>query len=289
MGKRIVLAPRGSQGDVYPFLTIARGLVERGHAVTLAAQQRYRNSVERGGFRFVPVRPDFVQPPYPDGLFEPRTALEVLVRQIVLPHLRESYADLLAVCKDADAIVAQPLSFAAPILAEHLGVAWINVALQPMVFFSACDPPYIPGASWLYPLRRLGRFPYAAAFQLRKAAIRHWWGPVAGLRRELGLPKLRAFPTDPAHSPSHAGTIAAFSAEFARAQADWPRPSWTTGFLWPPNGRNLSAELEAFLNEGEPPVVITLGDSASRAPGDFWAESCKTVERLGCRAVFLTQ
>src|SRR4029079_18207894 len=55
------------------------------------------------------------------------------------------------------------------------------------------------------------------------------------------------------------------------------------------NGRGeLAPELSAFLADGPPPVVFTLGSSAVGAAGDFYRESIEAVKRFGVRAVLLT-
>ena len=48
--------------------------------------------------------------------------------------------------------------FSARMAAEELGIAHMTVALQPMMFLSAYDPPAVPQAPWLAPLlSKLGR------------------------------------------------------------------------------------------------------------------------------------
>ena len=49
----------------------------------------------------------------------------------------------------------------------------------------------------------------------------------------------------------------------------------------------MSAEVEAFLAAGPPPIVFTLGTSAVEAAGSFYDVSAEAVRRLGRRAVML--
>ena len=49
----------------------------------------------------------------------------------------------------------------------------------------------------------------------------------------------------------------------------------------------MPAELAAFLDAGEPPVVFTLGSSAVSAAGNFYEESAAAIGDIGCRAVLL--
>jgi UDP:flavonoid glycosyltransferase YjiC (YdhE family) len=74
---------------------------------------------------------------------------------------------------------------------------------------------------------------------------------------------------------------------FAEPQPDWPADAVITGFPFFDRG-GIPGELEHFLQDGPAPVVFTLGSSAVTVAGDFYPQSLGAVERLGCRAVFLT-
>ena len=50
---------------------------------------------------------------------------------------------------------------------------------------------------------------------------------------------------------------------------------------------DLSPELAAFLDDGEPPIVFTLGSAAVYDPGPFFDESAKAAALLRRRAVLL--
>src|SRR5580692_2682678 len=53
-----LLTTLGSLGDLHPYIAVGLGLRERGHAVTIATSEVYRQKVEGEGLRFHPVRPD---------------------------------------------------------------------------------------------------------------------------------------------------------------------------------------------------------------------------------------
>ena len=54
---RIVLATFGSLGDLHPMLAIGKELKCRGHDVTVAAMENYRDRIEPLGLRFSPMAP----------------------------------------------------------------------------------------------------------------------------------------------------------------------------------------------------------------------------------------
>ena len=290
----IVMVTWGSFGDLHPYMAVARGLRQRGHAVTLATCEIYRTKVESEGFCFAPYPPDVAEllgdPPALRRSYDLYTGTEYVIRAVVLPRLEEAWRALLPVCAKASLIVGHPLAYAAPLVAEHLGIPWLSVALQPAAMLSAFDPPYFPRARWLYALRHLGHQPFAALFALGKRRAVAWGRPVLDLRRKLGL-------RDPAASPllegsfSPYGTMAWFSSILGEPQPDWPRCTRITGFpfydrLEP--GKGLPEPLARFLDSGSPPLVFTLGSSASLEAGSFYQESVEAARALGQRAVLLT-
>jgi UDP:flavonoid glycosyltransferase YjiC (YdhE family) len=70
-------------------------------------------------------------------------------------------------------------------------------------------------------------------------------------------------------------------------QPDWPPQARITGFpFYRPPQQSLDPKLRQFLENGEPPLVFTLGTTAINDPGVFFEESAAAVEHLGHRAIF---
>ncbi|HET7095297.1 MAG TPA: glycosyltransferase, partial [Thermomicrobiales bacterium] len=106
--RRVVFATFGTLGDLYPTLGVALGLHERGHDVTVATNPFHRHGVERLGLRFAPLRPDLPDWKEAPGviarMMDPRRGTERVVREYILPRLREQYGDLTAAASGADLI-----------------------------------------------------------------------------------------------------------------------------------------------------------------------------------------
>lgn len=289
-GQRILLTTFGSLGDLYPYLATARGLKARGHEPIIGTSAHYRQIVEDHGIGFRAIRPDLPEPAampeLMDSLMDPRRGTEVVIRQVVLPALRESYEDTRAAAGDIDLFVSHALTFTAPLIAEQRGLPWISTVLQPLIFLSEHEPAIAAQAPWLTsqpmigPLfRRLTRY---AATRLTNG----WYAPLQALRADLGFPPSASNPLFDAFSPWL--VLALFSPVFASPQPDWPANAVATGFpFMDPPGGPLPAELEEFLARGEEPIVFTLGSSAVMTPGDFFDESIRAASKLRRRAVLL--
>jgi UDP:flavonoid glycosyltransferase YjiC (YdhE family) len=269
---------------------MAIGLRERGHRVAVASTEIYRAKVEALGFAFHAIRPDIParDPVLMETLMDMRKGPEFLLRQLILPALRDTYDDLVEAAEGVDLLIAGEIVFAAPLVAERLNLPWVSVMLSPFSFYSTFDPsvsPLAPSIDFLY---RAGPQLYRAFLNLGRVATNHWWKPVRELRGELGLGAGRnplfydKFSTDL--------TLAMFAPDIAQPQPDWPANVVQTGYVYFDRGEGLSGlapELENFLDAGEPPIVFTLGSSAVHDPRGFFEASAEAAKLLGKRAVLL--
>lgn len=284
---RVLLASWGSVGDLFPSLAIADRLRELGHAPVVATCPAYGELVAREGFDVRPLRPD-VQPDDPALLariVDPKRGSEVVIRELLVPALRDSVADLESAAADADLIVSHPVTFAARIVAERRGLPWLSTVLAPMSFFSPHDFPALPNAPGLSVLRRLGPWTGRAIMAMARRSTASWTAPVAAYRRDLGLPAAGDPLYEGQFSPH--GTLALFSQAFGAPQPDWPDKTTVTGFPFFNRAIPMPEAVATFLDAGDPPVVFTLGSSAVHTAGTFWQESLAAVQALGRRALLL--
>jgi rhamnosyltransferase subunit B len=285
---QILIASWGSYGDVYPYVGLAFALKDFGHHPILATAEFYRPIVESLGFEFHPVGPmvDPTDEATIRRVLDPVRGADTLVKEILLPSLRNDYMALDRVAQHADVMVTHPITFAAPIVAQRRGLRWISTVLAPLSFFSATDAPVLAPAPYLAGLARLGSWYGRVLTRIARAQTRPWMKPVFELRRDLGLSEGEHPLFEGQFSPT--STLALFSRVLASPQPDWPPNVVVTGSVFYNGPELLPPELEEFLSAGPPPVVFTLGSSAVAAAGRFYEESLAAVRRLRIRAVLLT-
>ncbi|MGC2235655.1 MAG: glycosyltransferase [Pyrinomonadaceae bacterium] len=287
---KIVLATFGSLGDLHPMLALGIELQSRGHEITVAAMDFYRERIEKNGFGFHSMRPhfDIEDRELARRLMHPRKGPEILINEIIFPQLRGMFDDLMAGTEGADLLVTGEVVYVAKSIVEKTGVKWISTSLAPLSFFSSSDPNVYPTAEWYEHLRFLPAAFHGSLFKLMRRVIAGWLVPYKSFRRELGL--------DENHDPIFFGKnsdllhLAMFSKVLAKPQPDWHRPTLQTGFCFY-DGQNdvgkMPEGLQEFLDAGEPPVVFTLGSAAVWDAGDFFEESAKAAKLLGRRAVLI--
>lgn len=272
----------GSAGDVFPMFGLALALRERGHRVTFSTNPHYESLARR---HEVPFEPLGTQEQFdacinhPD-LWNPRRAFAHVFRAI-LPALRQQYDLHARHAGPATVGLTNCFGFGALLAQERFQMPVLTVHCQPAVLWSDYDPPRLYG---LFGPRWLQRV-------LFRIGERYVLDPVAcpalnAWRKELDLPPIRRL-TQWWNSPR--GVVCLFPSWYCPPQPDWPQPWIQTDFpLW--NDRSdqpLDEEVRAFLSAGPPPVVFTPG-STNRHGEAFFAAALGACERLGRRAVLLT-
>jgi UDP:flavonoid glycosyltransferase YjiC (YdhE family) len=290
LGKRVVITCWGSHGDLFPYIGLAVALKRHGHSPVIATNRGYRSEVEREGIEFAEAGPlidmNLATPELYARVMDPVKGNEVIVSELLMPKLRETFEQLRAAVAGADLLVTHPITYAGRIVAEQAGLPWLSTVLAPLSFFSARDPAVLPTAPRLNDVPLVGPWLAHTILKLARPTLRRWVEPVATLRAELGLPPGGHPMIEGQFSPH--GTLALFSRVLAQPQADWPPNVAITGTLFYNSPEPLETELEDFLAAGEPPVVFTLGTSAVGAAGGFYRESVAAAATLGVRAVLLT-
>lgn len=287
---KIVIAPYGSLGDLHPFLAIAIELRKRGHSVTVASLEAYREKVETLGVSFCGLRPAF-DPEDRDTarlVMDSRRGTERLIRDYLLPGLFDMYDDLMVATEGADLLIPGEIAYAARSVVEKRKLPWITTSLAPLSMFSTYEPNIYPNAQFLQYLNFIGRPFHRLVFFSLGRVVEKWLEPYREFRRDLGL--------SDDHDPIVKGKfstdlhLALFSAVLGAPQPDWHKPTVQTGFCFYDGGQDIGTTpegLDEFLSDGEPPLVFTLGSAAVMDAGDFFEQSIGAAKKLGRRALAL--
>ena len=286
---RVLLIPVGSAGDVHPYVGLALALRGRGHHVTIATSTYFSPLLDRLGLRLVRLgtaKQYEALTAHPD-LWHHRKGLNVIAGAV-----RILSADLYRVVRehgvgDDTVVVASSLAFAARTAVDTLGIRLVTAHLQPSCFHSVHRSPVLHAT-----LRRVNALPRILKrllFALIDRAADRALDPAVNIhRREIGLDRARHITSRWWHSPTC--VIGMFPDWFASVQPDWPPHVHLTGFpLYDERDATaVPAQVAAFLDAGDPPVVFVAG-SANRQAKRFFQAAADACGRLGRRGLLLTR
>jgi rhamnosyltransferase subunit B len=291
---RVLLATFGSLGDLHPYIAVGRALAARGHIARIATCTDYRLQVESEGLEFAPLAPSLAELGTPEELAQrvadPLRGTQVLVQELLMPHLRETHLQLRAAAADADLLISHPLTFLVQVVAAERGKPWLSTVLAPASFLSRDDPPAMAPLNSMQIARRMGPWLYRPLMRMIRNIVRRWEQPLHDYRRELGLPASdQVMVFEGQFSPY--GTLGLFDAALMRPQPDWPvhtRLCGTPLYDGTVADPQELERLQSFLAAGDAPIVFALGSSAVWLAGAFWSEAVAAARQLGRRAILTT-
>jgi vancomycin aglycone glucosyltransferase len=227
---KVVLAPFGSRGDVEPMLALGRALTARGHDVVVCAPADFGESAQAASLSFVSAGAPF------RGIFDGSQS-DTHVFLASLAQAEAQYEALLPVCVDADVIVGAALQFAAPTVAEVLGIRYRYAVFSPMSLRSVELPPF--GGAALPLEASVARWSWAHedkegllhADWLQRKRLEHRLAPLTSLHLNLlgSAPVLGAF--DPIFCPLPSDALPAVVTGHWRLQQQVPLPQGVTEFI----------------------------------------------------------
>ncbi|WP_179380463.1 nucleotide disphospho-sugar-binding domain-containing protein [Jannaschia marina] len=292
----VVLATAGSLGDLYPVLSVARSLEDLGVETRLLLSPDDCEIARSWGLLATSLGPSRAELCAMLGQSEDAIAAAFLrdplpfLRRVAIPMTAELMPEIDLACRGAACVSGTLLAFGAAFGAERAGLPFVPLLLQPLMQASRLDPPRSRGFDLMRPApaTALGRGWNALVLGAIRGtlglALR---GPMNRLRRDLGLPPLAGTPLlDPgaADVPLRLGL---WSDRFAPRPADAPRELRPVGFPRSPLG-HLPPDVSAWLAEGPPPLVVTLGSIAQGLAGDgFYDRAVALARAMGLRAVVL--
>jgi sterol 3beta-glucosyltransferase len=284
---KITILTYGSRGDVQPFLPLSLGLIERGHAVILAAPLRFQSLIEGYGITFAPLAgdPEELSRRLNDSGYNPIKQIRELMEHAVnigAEVLRQTEE----ACKDADLIIHTfTHAVGAHTLAREKNIPDLHIQTFP-IFTPTGDYPNVampdPG------IRALNRLSHTLSSSIS------WWTSRIGfeqVRRKAGLPKRKLFwPFEDNPPRLRTPILNAWSPVILGHSKDWPPRVHTTGYYFFPLDGSFTppVELDSFLKAGKPPVCISFGSMVNKDAERIDAIVRQSLKQTNQRGVILS-
>lgn len=287
----IVIFAAGSQGDIQPCLRLGKGLQQSGFEILLAAPQNFAALSRERSVPFHPLRGDVqeIMAGEAGRKFMERSDANPIqsvltMRKMLGPIAVNMAEDALEASRNADVFIT--LAVFAPFgktIAEIRGIPLILIEPTPML--PTGDFP-APGFPVQMNMDRM--FNRLSGFMMLQV-IWQWYRPfVNEFRNGHSLQPLKG--SDFYRILTSTPLLGAYSPTVISHPRDWSENVHITGYWfqndvgeWRP-----SAQLESFLEEGEPPVYVGFGSMAGRDPEHYARVVLEALVKSGQRGVIAT-
>jgi sterol 3beta-glucosyltransferase len=289
---RILVFGLGSQGDVQPYVALAKGLKEAGHTVRLVTNENFQKLVDSNGLEFYPVSgnvQEVVESPEMRSLLEKGNFLAInaytakIIQRVVIDWAKEG----LAACQGMDLLIAGVGGqYVARALSEKLRIPLLQAYVFPFTPTNA-----FPGVLFPQSISKLGGAVNRLSHHLMRQMMWQGFRKADRLAREqvFDLPAAPFFGSDNLPQVRQYPTLYGFSPSVIPKPADWLNTE-VTGYWfldasadWIP-----PADLIAFLQAGPPPVYIGFGSMGSRNPEETADLVMQAIAQSRQRAVLLS-
>ncbi|HLX93952.1 MAG TPA: glycosyltransferase [Puia sp.] len=255
----------GSRGDLQPCLALAVGLSEKGHDVTLLANENFKDFVESCGVRFVALPgniEEIVHLPEVLGILRSGNMIRFFRElQKITTRLQPVVNErLLHLCAVPEVLVASPLAMIwIYSVAEKLDKKWAIVQLS-LPTVPTSEFPFAGLSLFDFPLYNLisHRFIRGLYWKLNKKSVNE--------HRKLISPPVMRESMIQKISEQRILNLYAFSSSLISRPKDWPMEVDITGFLTLPTIARTSYgfeqrddKLEEWLQNGESPIYLGFG------------------------------
>ena len=281
----IVVLTIGSRGDFQPYCAIAKGLIERGHSVTIASSPNFASFAARFNIPFAPVSGDF------QALLGSPNGLKLLegnnVELIEEKLLWQQKLDAWKACQASDLIVFSPIAIWGYHIAEALGVPGIFATPIPLsqtrefafLRFTHRTNRLIPGLRNLLSYRLIGILIWR-----RSAKV------INRFRQDvLKLPKVLS-PLGPNYryrSGLSMPVINCYSAAVVPPPLDWNDSFHQAGYCFLDTAADFEPPLalQEFLEAGAKPFYVGFGSMIPRNPEQLAQTIVSALTATGQRAI----
>lgn len=277
----ILLVTRGSQGDVLPYLAIARELVERGHEVTMNLPHVFEEMAKRYPVKVVLQDFDNIGGMMADAA-ENKQSFKRIV-EWTRDAIDKQFVQVIPLLEQHDLLVAANTEFAATSIAEYCGKPFIRTAFAPFLPGEKMPPPafpypkpnpiFTPKLLWLLMNR-------VSNYMVKDAINRN--------RAKYGLALIDNFGRD---AGKNSDNFLLYSRYMGHVD-----PVWDERFRWNIGGycfndtfeydEEAYHELMAFINKSQTPVLFfTLGSCTTKDRERFCSILARICKRLQYRLI----
>jgi sterol 3beta-glucosyltransferase len=271
---KIAILTTGTRGDVQPYAVLGQALKLRGHEVVLSTAKNFAGLVKSYGLDFVPVEADF------QAILDSEEGKKMLkgnpfavkrnLSSWIYPLITNSLTEFYKLAKASDKTLFHVKTLADS-FADQFPEKMIRANVIPIV-----EPTrefVNPSFSGLPVPKLLSRLSYTLANLSPKLLGK----PVGEFRQKFGFSRKFKIP--------EIKNVYSMSPSFLPVPKDFPNDSKFNGFWFGEASEEIAEDLQAFLDAGEEPLLLTFGSMPFKAKFDLQTIINKAVEQLDRRFI----
>ncbi|WP_194778318.1 glycosyltransferase [Pararhodonellum marinum] len=271
---KIAILTLGTRGDVQPYAVLGQALKARGHQVYLSTAKNFEDMVSAYGIEFKPVEADFQavlnseegKKMMKANPFAIKRNLDSWIYPLIFNSLSEFY--LLA--KECD-LVLYHVKTLADSFADQFPDKMIRASVLPIV------EPTIEFANPAFSGLPIPKFLNKLSYTFSNLSIKLLSKPIGQFREKFSMPKKFKVP--------EVKNIYGISPSFLAVPKDYPSESKFTGFWFGDAEDTLSDDLVHFIQEGEPPLLLTFGSMPFKSKFDLQTAIIKLTAQFNTRII----
>jgi sterol 3beta-glucosyltransferase len=255
---KIAILTLGTRGDIQPYAILGKALKERGHQVTLSTAKNFQELVLSYQLDFLPIDADFQEViASEEGKKMMKGNPFAVYRNLnswVYPLIANSLDAFYKLSKESDAVLYHVKTLA-DTFADQFPHKMIRASVLPIVEPTKDFPnPALSGLP-------IPRFFYRLTYKFTNLSVKLLAKPINKFRTKNNLPKNYLIPK--------IKNIYGLSPSFLSLPKDYPETSHFNGFWLEDSSEELSKDIESFLKEGDPPLLITFGSMPFKTKFDL--------------------
>lgn len=276
---RIFMITRGSQGDVLPYLAVAKELTKRGHEVAINLPTVFEERVKDTGWKYFLQKEDDMKNLMGDKLSD-TDAIKWVGR--VMGHQCNWLPNVL---KDYDILMATNTELAAPTLAEHCNIPFVRTSYAPILPSKIIPPPLFP-----YPKPSPILTPNFLWYVCRVMGYVGLKKIINENRTKLGLAPLNSIDDFRRYTSEYGNNALTYSGVLADADPAWDAFSWKSmGYCFNDDEaydeKNYSELMDFIRQDSRPVVFFTIGSCDYPNVKAFYEKLLQANRKLNYRLV----
>jgi len=254
---KIFLVTRGSNGDIFPYLTVAAELKKRGHQISISIPKLFEEEAKAYKLDYVIQGLDDLE-----GMMHGGATKSIGVRKLlswINDTIDNQFFELMPLVKECDLFISTNTELAAPSIAECCKKPLIRTAYAPFLPGKKIPPP-------IFPFPKPNRITAPLLWKMLDISVN-----IMSLKRlnkhrlEYGIPPMKNYAQ---HAPGYAHNQLMYSPILGTVDPDW-KYSWDiSGYCFNDTFSYEEAAYQEFIKfirkDERPALFFSLGSCSSK-------------------------